>query len=181
MEVSDFFHEKLEKYVMSVEKCSLHLCNYFPISNFGVPKCPKEILFTLLKFHGQIPSHSGDLKKFPLGWWCKFTSTKFQETADHNTWYKIFWQRYCQSQILFIRIKSFQLRQFTNPIWHEVDVNVETPLISSMQQNYTVIHATLFKKTDTKYVKFGMLISAFLQHYICNLSGQISNSDPTFL
>ena len=98
------------------------------------------------QFHGQIPSHSGNIKKFPLGWWCKFTSMKFQETADHNTWYKIFWQPYCHNQILFITIKSFQLRQFTNPIWPEVDVNTETPLISSMSQNYTVISATLFKK-----------------------------------
>ena len=124
-------------------------------------KMPRRKFCLYCQFHGQIPSHSGDIKKFPLGWWCKFTSMKFQETADHNTWYKIFWQPYCHNQILFITIKSFQLRQFTNPIWHEVDVNTETPLISSMSQNYTVISATLFKKPDTKCVKFGMLISAF--------------------
>ena len=33
------------------------------------------------------------------------------------------------------------------------------------------------KTSDTKSFKFPMRISAFLRHYICNLSGQISNSD----
>ena len=33
------------------------------------------------------------------------------------------------------------------------------------------------KTSDTKSVKFARLISAFLRHYISNLSGQISNSD----
>ena len=67
MEVSDFFHVKLEKYVMSVEKCKLHLCSYVLTSDFGVPNVSKELFLTLLKFHGKVPSNSEYIKTFRLG------------------------------------------------------------------------------------------------------------------
>ena len=56
------------------------VCTYAITSRFQILGCQnasKEILLTLLKFYGQILSHSGDIKKFPLGCWYKFTSMKF--------------------------------------------------------------------------------------------------------